>query len=203
MKEGKVLIICAPSGTGKSTIISSLRERGLQFHFSVSATSRAPREGERDGVDYFFLTLDEMRHRIERDEFIEYEEVYAGTIYGTLKQQVETQLASGKNIVFDVDVNGGLRIKQYFGERALSLFIQPPSIAALRSRLEKRGTETEEKITMRLARAEYELSRADAFDRIVINDTLEKAEAETYDIVSAFLNATSQPRDNETPQPCE
>lgn len=203
MKEGKVLIICAPSGTGKSTIISSLRERGLQFHFSVSATSRAPREGERDGVDYFFLTLDEMRQRIERDEFIEYEEVYAGTIYGTLKQQVETQLASGKNIVFDVDVNGGLRIKQYFGERALSLFIQPPSIAALRSRLEKRGTETEEKITMRLARAEYELSRADAFDRIVINDTLDKAEAETYDIVSAFLNATSQPRDNETPQPCE
>lgn len=185
--EGKVLIVCAPSGTGKSTIIHRLQERGLEFHFSISATSRPPRGGEQDGREYFFKTEEEFRRLIAEDAFIEYEEVYAGQFYGTLKAQVEASLAEGKHIVFDVDVHGGLRIKEYFGDRALSLFILPPSIEALRERLIARATEPMEKIEMRLARAEYEVSRAPEFDRQLVNDNLDVAAAEAYTIVSEFL----------------
>ncbi len=187
MAAGKVLIVCAPSGTGKSTIIQYLREQGVQFSFSVSATTRAPRGEEKNGVEYFFLTEEEFQQKIEEDAFIEWEQVYAGQKYGTLKEQVEGQLAAGRNIVFDVDVNGGLRIKDYFKDRALSLFILPPSIEALRERLEKRGTETPEKIQKRIDRAEYEISRAPEFDRQIVNDDLATAEAEALEIVSEFL----------------
>ena len=184
----KVIIFCAPSGSGKSTIISSLMPREeLHLAFSISATTRPPRGQEQDGVEYFFLTPEEFRRRIAADEFVEYEEVYADRFYGTLKSQVEKQLADGQNVVFDVDVHGGMRLKEYFGDRALSLFIQPPSIEALRQRLEGRGTDAPEVIQQRLDRAAYELSFAPRFDRIVVNDDLEPAKTEAYQILNDFL----------------
>lgn len=184
----KVIIFCAPSGSGKSTIIGSLMPREeLHLAFSISATTRPPRGQEQDGVEYFFLTPEEFRRRIAADEFVEYEEVYADRFYGTLKSQVEKQLADGQNVVFDVDVHGGMRLKEYFGDRALSLFIQPPSIETLRQRLEGRGTDAPEVIQQRLDRAAYELSFAPRFDRIVVNDDLETAKAEAYQILDDFL----------------
>ena len=184
----KVIIFCAPSGSGKSTIISSLMPREeLHLAFSISATTRPPRGQEQDGVEYFFLTPEEFRRRIAADEFVEYEEVYTDRFYGTLKSQVEKQLADGQNVVFDVDVHGGMRLKEYFGDRALSLFIQPPSIEALRQRLEGRGTDAPEVIQQRLDRAAYELSFAPRFDRIVVNDDLETAKTEAYQILNDFL----------------
>ena len=184
----KVIIFCAPSGSGKSTIISSLMPREeLHLAFSISATTRPPRGQEQDGVEYFFLTPEEFRRRIAAVEFVEYEEVYADRFYGTLKSQVEKQLADGQNVVFDVDVHGGMRLKEYFGDRALSLFIQPPSIEALRQRLEGRGTDAPEVIQQRLDRAAYELSFAPRFDRIVVNDDLETAKTEAYQILNDFL----------------
>lgn len=186
---GKLLIFSAPSGSGKSTLINSLMSLPLGLHFSISATSRAPRGTERDGVEYFFLTPDEFRRRIEAGEFLEYEEVYKDRYYGTLRAQVDRQLAQGDNVVCDVDVLGGQRIKQIYGDRALSLFIQPPSIEALRSRLEGRGTDSPEVIADRLARAEFELTFADKFDRVIINDDLERAKAEVAACVEAFLKS--------------
>ena len=184
----KVIIFCAPSGSGKSTIISSLMPRQeLHLAFSISATTRAPRGQERDGVEYFFLTPEEFRRRIANDEFVEYEEVYADRFYGTLKAQVERQLAAGQNVVFDVDVHGGLRLKEFFGERALSLFIQPPSIEELRRRLEDRATDAPDVIQQRLDRAAYELSFAPRFDRVVVNDDLATAKAEAYRIIQEFI----------------
>ena len=184
----KVIIFCAPSGSGKSTIISSLMTRQeLHLAFSISATTRAPRGQERDGVEYFFLTPEEFRRRIANDEFVEYEEVYADRFYGTLKAQVERQLAAGQNVVFDVDVHGGLRLKEFFGERALSLFIQPPSIEELRRRLEDRATDAPDVIQQRLDRAAYELSFAPRFDRVVVNDDLATAKAEAYRIIQEFI----------------
>ncbi|MBP5770544.1 MAG: guanylate kinase [Bacteroidaceae bacterium] len=184
----KVIIFCAPSGSGKSTIIGSLMPREeLRLAFSISATTRSPRGSERDGVEYFFLTPEEFRRRIAADEFVEYEEVYQDRFYGTLKSQVEKQLADGQNVVFDVDVHGGMRLKEYFGDRALSLFIQPPSIEALRQRLEGRATDTPEVIQQRLDRAAYELSFAPRFDRVVVNDDLETAKAEAYHIIHGFI----------------
>lgn len=186
---GKLLIFSAPSGSGKSTLINSLMSLPLGLHFSISATSRAPRGTERDGVEYFFLTPDEFRRRIEAGEFLEYEEVYKDRYYGTLRAQVDRQLAQGDNVVCDVDVLGGQRIKQIYGDRALSLFIQPPSIEALRRRLEGRGTDSPEVIADRLARAEFELTFADKFDRVIINDDLERAKAEVAACVEAFLKS--------------
>ena len=186
----KVIIFCAPSGSGKSTIISSLMPRQeLHLAFSISATTRAPRGQERDGVEYFFLTPEEFRRRIANDEFVEYEEVYTDRFYGTLKAQVERQLAAGQNVVFDVDVHGGLRLKEFFGERALSLFIQPPSIEELRRRLEERATDAPDVIQQRLDRAAYELSFAPRFDRVVVNDDLETAKAEAYEVIQQFIQA--------------
>lgn len=189
--KGKLIIISAPSGTGKSTIISWLMKEHpeLNLAFSISCTSRAPRGTEQHGVEYFFLTPEEFRQRIERDEFVEYEEVYEGRFYGTLKSQVEHQLEAGQNVVFDVDVNGGMRIKEYYGDRALSLFIQPPSIEELHRRLEGRGTDAPEVIDQRIARAEYEMSQAANFDCIVVNDRLEVAEQDALRLVETFVNS--------------
>ncbi len=185
----KVIIFCAPSGSGKSTIIGSLMPREeLNLFFSVSATTRPPRGQERDGVEYLFMTPEQFREHIAAGDFIEYEEVYADRFYGTLKAQVEKQLAAGQNVVFDVDVHGGMRLKEFFGDRALSLFIQPPGIDALRKRLEGRGTDSPEVIQQRLDRAAYELSFAPRFDQVVINDDLETAKAEAYKTVCDFLN---------------
>ena len=187
---GKLIIISAPSGTGKSTIISRLMaHEELRLAFSISCTSRQPRGTERDGVEYFFLSPEEFRQRIERGEFLEYEEVYAGRYYGTLKSQVERQLEMGQNVVFDVDVKGGCNIKRHYGDRALALFIQPPSMEELRRRLEGRATDAPEVIEQRLARAEYELGFAPEFDRVVVNDDLDVAVAETEAIVREFLSS--------------
>ncbi|MBE6269705.1 MAG: guanylate kinase [Prevotella ruminicola] len=190
MAKGKLIIISAPSGTGKSTIISWLmrEHQELNLAYSISCTSRAPRGTEQNGVDYFFLTPEEFRQRIDNDEFLEYEEVYTDRFYGTLKSQVENQLDAGQNVVFDVDVKGGVNIKKFYGDKALSLFIQPPSINELRKRLEGRATDAPEVIDQRIARAEFELSFADKFDKIVINDKLEYAEADALDIIKEFLD---------------
>ncbi|MDY6258009.1 MAG: guanylate kinase [Bacteroidaceae bacterium] len=190
--EGKLIIFAAPSGSGKSTIINSIMADGgdeeLNLHFSVSATSRAPRGEEQNGVEYFFLSPEEFKAKIANDEFVEYEEVYKDKFYGTLKSQVDKQLAAGENIVFDVDVNGALRIKSLYGKRALSIFIQPPSIEELRSRLEKRATDAPEVIEQRIERAKYELSQAENFDEVIINDNLEIAQVEARALVEDFLS---------------
>lgn len=187
---GGLIIFSAPSGSGKSTIINWLMAEHpeLNLAFSISCTSRAPRGTEQHGVEYFFLTPNEFRRRIDRNEFLEYEEVYTDRFYGTLKSQVERQLEAGQNVVFDVDVKGGCHIKDFYGSRALSLFIQPPSIKELRNRLNKRATDAPEVIEDRIARAEYELSFASRFDRIIINDDLEWAKQEVYLAVKDFLN---------------
>ena len=187
--KGKLIIFSAPSGTGKSTIISWLMNHHpeLNLAFSISCTSRPPRGTEQNGVEYFFLTPEEFRERIDNDEFLEYEEVYEGRFYGTLKAQVERQLEAGQNVVFDVDVKGGVNIKKYYGDEAMSLFIQPPSIAELRKRLEGRGTDTPEVIDQRIARAEFELTFADKFDKIVVNDDLAQAEQDALRLVKGFI----------------
>lgn len=189
--EGKLIIFAAPSGSGKSTIINSIMADGgaedLNLHFSISATSRAPRGEEKNGVEYFFLTPEEFRQKIANDEFVEYEEVYTDKFYGTLKSQVDKQLASGENIIFDVDVNGAMNIKKLYGKRALSIFIQPPSIEELRDRLEKRATDAPEVIAQRVERAKYELEQAEHFDEVVINDNLEVAKVEARALVEDFL----------------
>ena len=184
---GKLVIFSAPSGSGKSTIINYLMRQGLGLAFSVSATSRPPRGTERDGVEYFFLSPEEFRRRIAAGDFLEYEEVYKDRFYGTLKSQVEKQLEAGQNVVLDVDVHGGCRIKEHYGDRALSVFIQPPSVKELRRRLEGRGTDSPEVINDRIARAEYELTFAQRFDTVIINDNLKEAEAEALARLKAFL----------------
>lgn len=188
-KGGRLFIFSAPSGSGKSTIVQWLMKEHpeLKMAFSISATSRAPRGTEQNGVEYFFLTVEEFEQRIRNNEFLEYEEVYKGGFYGTLKEQVEKQLEAGQNVVFDVDVKGGVNIKKFYGERALSLFIQPPSVEELRRRLVGRATDSPEKIEERLAKAEYELSFAPQFDNIVVNDNLDDAKAETLKLVTEFL----------------
>lgn len=185
---GKLIIFSAPSGSGKSTIINYLLTQHLNLAFSISATSRAPRGTEQHGVEYFFLTPDEFRRRIAAGDFLEYEEVYPDRFYGTLKEQVERQLADGQNVVFDVDVVGGCNIKQFYGERALSVFIQPPSVEELRKRLVGRGTDAPEVIESRIAKAEYELSFAPKFDTVIVNDDLETAKAEALKVIQDFLN---------------
>lgn len=184
-----MIIISAPSGSGKSTIVQWLMQEHPELHlaFSISCTSRPPRGTERDGVEYFFLTPEEFRRRIENDEFLEYEEVYENRFYGTLKEQVERQGEAGQNVVFDVDVKGGINIKRYYGERALSIFIQPPSVEELRRRLESRATDSPEAIDERIAKAEYEMTFAPQFDRILVNDDLDTAKQQAYEMVKDFL----------------
>lgn len=189
VNRGKLLIFSAPSGSGKSTIIQWLMEEHpeLNMKFSISCTSRPPRGKEQNGVEYFFITPEEFRKKIADDEFVEYEEVYTDRYYGTLKSQVEKQLENGENVVFDVDVHGAMNIKKAYGSQALSLFIQPPSIEELRKRLTGRGTEGAEEIEKRIGRAEYELTFAEKFDTVVINDDLKKAKEETLKKIQAFL----------------
>lgn len=185
----KVIIFSAPSGSGKSTIINYLMQQQLNLHFSISATSRPPRGTEQHGVEYFFLSPQEFRERIANGEFLEYEEVYKDRFYGTLRSQIDAQLAKGENVVCDVDVLGGQNIKKHYGDRALSLFIEPPSIEALRQRLEGRGTDSAEVIADRIARAEFELSFAPKFDKVVVNDDLATAQQEALHIVKDFIEA--------------
>jgi guanylate kinase len=187
--KGKMIVISAPSGSGKSTIINWLMQEHpeLRLSFSISCTSRAPRGTEQNGVEYFFLTPEEFRQRIENEEFLEYEEVYEGRFYGTLKAQVEHQRETGENVVFDVDVKGGCHIKSYYGDEALSIFIQPPSIEVLRQRLESRGTDAPEVIDQRIERAAFELTFAEKFDHVVVNDDLATAEQEVLEIIQKFV----------------
>lgn len=188
MGKGKVIIFSAPSGSGKSTIINYLlHQPSLNLAFSVSATTRLPRGQEKNGVEYFFLSTEEFRSRIERGDLLEYEEVYPGRFYGTLKSQVEKQLEVGENVVLDVDVKGGCNIKKYFGSRALSVFIQPPSILELKKRLLARATDTPEMIEKRIAKASFELSFADKYDLVITNDVLETAQVQTLEAVQHFL----------------
>lgn len=193
-KNGKCIIFSAPSGSGKSTIVQWLMTEHpeLKLAFSISATSRPPRGTEQHGVEYFFLSPEEFRSRIARNEFLEYEEVYQDRFYGTLKEQVENQLMSGQNVVFDVDVKGGCNIKSYYGQRALSVFIQPPSVEELRRRLLNRGTDSMEQIEQRVDKAEYEMSFAPQFDSIVTNDNLDMAKEQTLDLLRKFLYAEEQ-----------
>lgn len=184
---GKLIIFSAPSGSGKSTIINHLLTQNLNLSFSISATSRAPRGTEQNGVEYFFLTPEEFKQRIANNEFLEYEEVYKDRFYGTLKAQVEKQLAAGQNVIFDVDVVGGCNIKKFYGDRALSVFIQPPSLEELRKRLTGRGTDAPEVIESRLAKATFELSYAEKFDVVIVNDNLEKAQAEALKTIRDFI----------------
>lgn len=184
----KVIIFSAPSGSGKSTIVNALLARMERLEFSISATSRAPRGEEQHGREYYFLSGDEFARRIERGDFVEWEEVYAGTHYGTLHAELERIWAAGNVIVFDIDVKGGINLKQKFGDRALAIFIMPPSIEELENRLRKRGTESEQTIEKRIGRAELELGFAPQFDRIIVNDDLEKAVDETERVIRKFLN---------------
>ena len=190
MNKGKLIIFSAPSGSGKSTVVQWLMKEHpeLKLYFSISCTSRAPRGTDQNGVEYFFISPEEFREKIAHDDFVEYEEVYTDRFYGTLKSQVEKQLLAGQNVVFDVDVKGGVNIKKFYGNEALSLFIQPPSIEELRRRLEGRATDTPEAIRERLAKAEYELTFAPQFDHIIVNDDLETAKQDTLRIVTDFLS---------------
>ena len=191
--KGKLIIFSAPSGTGKSTIINWLMQnhKELNMAFSISCTSRAPRGTEQNGVEYFFLTPEEFKKRIKADEFLEYEEVYTDRFYGTLKSQVEKQCDAGQNVVFDVDVKGGCNIKQHYGSKAISIFIMPPSIEELRRRLESRATDAPGVIDQRIARAEFEIGFADKFDKVVVNDNLDKAKNEVLEIINDFLTPNS------------
>lgn len=189
---GKLIIFSAPSGAGKSTIINYLLSQNLNLQFSISATSRLPRGTEKHGVEYYFHTPDEFRQKISNDEFLEFEEVYQDKFYGTLKSEVERILNSGGNVVFDVDVVGGCNIKKYYGDRALSVFIEPPSIEELRNRLINRGTDSPELIESRVAKAEFEMQFAPQFDVVIKNDDLEEAKAKALKVVTDFLSEERQ-----------
>lgn len=185
--SNKVIIFSAPSGSGKSTIVSHILKLHPEMEFSVSATSRAPRGQERNGIEYHFFTADEFRKMITEDKFVEYEEVYAGSFYGTLKSEVQRIWDKGHVIIFDVDVKGGVNLKKYFGDKALSVFIQAPSVEELRKRLVARGTDSAEAIAKRVAKASEEMTYADKFDYILVNDDLQKAYAEAEKVVDDFL----------------
>lgn len=183
----KTVIFSAPSGSGKSTIVHHILELHPEMEFSVSAASRSPRGAEQDGIDYYFITPEEFRRKIDNDEFVEYEQVYEGRYYGTLKKEVQRIWDKGNVIIFDVDVKGGVNLKKYFGDQALSVFIQAPSIDELRRRLVNRGTDSEEDINARVAKAAEEMTFADHFDYILINDKLEKAFEDIDKVVDKFL----------------
>jgi guanylate kinase len=188
MQEGKLFVFSAPSGSGKTTLVQHLLDQKLPLGFSISATSREPRGAEINGVDYHFLSLTDFQKKIGESEFVEYEEVYTGVFYGTLKSELQRLWAEGKHVLFDIDVKGGLRIKEQFPDQTLALFIQPPSKEALEKRLRGRGTEDEKAIKMRLARAEEELSFAPQFDTVIINDDLETAKKQVVLEVKKFMN---------------
>ena len=187
MQKGKLIIFSAPSGTGKTTIVKRLLKTFPQFEFSISATSRAPRGAEQDGVDYFFLSQEEFRAKVAADAFVEWEEVYNGTCYGTLKSELERIWEKGNVIIFDVDVVGGINLKNIFKEQACSIFIMPPSVETLRERLIGRGTDSMEIIEKRVAKAEFEISKSEHFDHVIINDILDEAVAQTESVITNFL----------------
>nr|AOE11543.1 guanylate kinase [uncultured bacterium] len=186
---GKLIVFSAPSGSGKTTIVRYLlAQEELNLEFSVSATSRAKRGDEIDTKDYYFLSIDDFKQHIKADEFLEWEEVYRDNFYGTFKKEVERIWALGKHVIFDIDVSGGLRIKRKFPEQTVAIFVKPPSIDALKIRLKKRQTESQDKINMRVAKASAELATAPLFDCIIENDVLEMAQKEAYTTVSQFIN---------------
>ena len=187
-KNGKLLIFCAPSGSGKSTIVQHLMKLNPKLAFSISATSRKPRKGERDGKEYHFISPQEFRERIEHNEFVEWEEVYPEQYYGTLKSEVDRIWEEGHHALFDIDVVGGLNLKKEYGEKALAIFVKPPSIEILEERLRSRGSDDEESLQKRIGKAEYELSFAPEFDLILVNDSLEKALADAEAMVQEFLD---------------
>lgn len=186
---GKIIIISAPSGCGKSTIIGRIMDAGdLDLHFSVSATNRPPRRGETDGVSYFFMSTDEFRRAIDAGEFVEWEEVYPGRYYGTLRREIDRITGEGHNVILDIDVKGGVNVKQMMGDRACSIFIMPPGIDELRRRLEQRATDSPEAIDQRVGKAEQEIAFAPRFDHVVVNDNLDKAVDDVHAIISRFTN---------------
>ncbi len=188
MEQGKLIIISAPSGSGKSTIIGRImQDDSLKLAFSVSATTRPRRGKEEHGVDYYFKTVDEFRHMIENDELVEYQEVYEGRYYGTPKSEVSRITAMGKNVVLDLDVLGGVNVKKMYGDRALAIFIQPPSVEVLRQRLINRGTDSMEDIEARVNKAEFEISIGPQFDHTVINDDLDAAVSQVHDLIVGFI----------------
>ena len=188
-KGGKLIVFSAPSGSGKTTIVQYLlKQPELNLEFSVSATSRKPREGEVAGKDYYFISLKEFKQHIKNNDFLEWEEVYRDNFYGTLKTEIERIWAKGKNVIFDIDVVGGLRIKKKFPKETLAVFVKPPSVDELKIRLKKRKTESEEKINMRIAKASVEMATAPQFDYIIENDELEKALKEAKELVFQFIN---------------
>lgn len=187
--KGKLIIISAPSGAGKTTVVKQLLESGLNLEFSISATSRIPRANETDGKDYYFLSVEEFRNRITHDKFIEWEEVYKDHLYGTLKEEIDRIIKKGNHVIFDVDTKGGVNLKKKFGDRAISIFIMPPSIDELENRLKKRGTDKPEKIKMRIEKAALEISEAKQFDYIIINNDITTACTETYNLVKSFIES--------------
>lgn len=190
--QGKLIVFSAPSGSGKTTLVRHLlQQEELNLEFSISATSREKRNNETDGKDYYFLDAQAFKNRIKNDEFLEWEEVYRDNFYGTLKTEVKRIWAKGKNVIFDIDVSGGLRIKRKFPDQTIAIFVKPPSIDELKIRLKKRQTESNDKINMRIAKASAELATAPLFDVIVINDDLENAISESYKLVSDFVNGDS------------
>ena len=184
---GKLVIISAPSGAGKTTIVKHLLESGLDLAFSVSATTRPPRGKEIDGEDYFFLTVAEFKKKIKNNEFVEYEEVYKDLLYGTMKSELDRIWAEGKHVLFDVDVVGGLNLKKQFGTKSVAIFIMPPSVEELENRLIKRATDSPEKVSMRVEKAREELKQANQFDTVIINHHLDTAKKEALKIVTSFL----------------
>lgn len=189
MSKGKIIVISAPSGCGKSTIINKILDEGeLDLRFSVSATNRQPRSGEENGVHYHFLSTDEFRDAVAAGEFLEWEEVYPGRYYGTLRREIDRQIDAGANVVLDIDVKGALNVKKMYGDAARTLFIQPPSIDELRRRLESRGTDAPDVIDTRIDRAAYELSLAPQFDTTVVNDDLDTAVANTKQAITDFIS---------------
>lgn len=186
--KGKIIIISAPSGCGKSTIIGAIMERGnVELQFSVSATNRKPRDGEKDGVNYYFLSTQDFLDKVSGGEFVEYEEVYPGRFYGTLKSEIIRTVEEGKNVVLDIDVKGGINVKKQFGDEAITIFIMPPSVAALRERLIHRGTDAIDVINQRVEKAEYEISFAGQYDVTIINDNLDEAITNTENVIKEFL----------------
>ena len=197
MGNGKLIVFSAPSGSGKTTIVQHLlKHKELNLEFSTSATSRAPRGDEKDGQHYYFLSLKDFKTKIKNDEFLEWEEVYRDNFYGTLKSEVERIWAEGKNVIFDIDVVGGLDIKNIYPEKTLAVFVKPPSIEELKIRLKKRKTETDDKINMRVAKASIELATAPQFDFIIENHHLDTALKEAYELVASYVGA-KKPAKNE------
>jgi guanylate kinase len=186
--KGKLVIFSAPSGAGKTTIVHHLLSKDFKLEFSISACTRAQRKGEVHGKDYYYISLEEFKKSIELDEFVEWEEVYKDNFYGTLKTEVERIWKSGHHVIFDVDVDGGLNLKKAFGERALAVFVMPPSLESLRERLEQRETETPESIARRMGKAPIELQKSVLFDKVILNDDLESAFAKAEEMVGEFLS---------------